>query len=104
MWPATAASMSGTHAAAAPVERIREVDGTTCIAMTQPLNREFAADGTTGAIRIFDLDSFEVIGRIPNANSPNGLVFDTATGTVAAVSAAVRDVRRIDAAAGDGGW
>ncbi|HJR15173.1 MAG TPA: hypothetical protein VJ833_14910 [Rhodanobacteraceae bacterium] len=63
-----------------------------------PIGRIRDIDGTTGAIRIFDLDSFEVIGRIPNANSPNGMFFDAAAGTVAAVSA--RDVRLIDSAAG----
>lgn len=84
----------------APVGRIRDVGNAVDIVTAPPLNRGFVADGTSGAIRIFDLGTLEVIGYIPDADPSNGMVFDAKTGTVAAVSSASRGVRLIDAAAG----
>lgn len=84
----------------APIGRIRDIGGATGIVTAPSLNRGFAADGTTGAIRVFDLATLEVIGRIPYTDPSSGMLFDAATGTVAAVSSASRDVTLIDAAAG----
>lgn len=84
----------------APVGRIRDISGTTGIVTAPSFNRGFAAEGSTGTISIFNLSTLQVVGRIPYGNPPNGMVFDAATGTVAAVSSAGRDVRLIDAASG----
>ncbi|TAM93486.1 MAG: hypothetical protein EPN40_13265 [Rhodanobacteraceae bacterium] len=84
----------------APVGRIHNIVGSTAIVTAPPLNRGFAADGTTGAIKVFDLDTLEIIRRIPYADPSSDMVFDATTGTVAAISAVARDVRLIDAAAG----
>ncbi len=57
------------------------------VALVPKLNRGFITDGGgSGAILVFDLDTYKVLGRIPTMPDSDGIIYDAATDLVLAVS------------------
>jgi DNA-binding beta-propeller fold protein YncE len=57
------------------------------VALVPKLNRGFITDGGgTGAILVFDLRSYQVLGRIPTMPDSDGIIYDAGTNRVLAVS------------------
>ena len=56
----------------------------------------FVTDGGAGNVAVFDPATLKVVARIPAGNNPDGLVFDSSTGTLWAFNNAGRDVTVID--------
>lgn len=57
------------------------------VAIVPALNRGFITDGGgTGAIIVFDLKTYAILGRIPTMPDSDGIIYDAATNKVLAVS------------------
>jgi DNA-binding beta-propeller fold protein YncE len=57
------------------------------VALVPKLNRGFITDGGgSGAILVFDLNTYKVLGRIPTMPDSDGIIYDPATDLVLAVS------------------
>jgi len=57
------------------------------VALVPKLNRGFITDGGgSGSILIFDLKTYEVLGRIPTMPDSDGIIYDPGTNLVLAVS------------------
>ena len=56
----------------------------------------FVTDGGAGNVAVFNPATLEVVARIPAGNNPDGLVFDSSTGTLWAFNNAGGDVTVID--------
>lgn len=57
------------------------------VALAPKLNRGFITDGGgSGAIFVFDLTSYKVLGRIPTMPDSDGIIYDAGTDLVLAVS------------------
>ena len=57
------------------------------VVLVPKLNRGFITDGGgSGAILVFDLKTYKVLGRIPTMPDSDGIIYDPATGLVLAVS------------------
>lgn len=57
------------------------------VALVPKLNRGFITDGGgSGAIFIFDLNSYKILGRIPTMPDSDGIIYDSGTDLVLAVS------------------
>jgi DNA-binding beta-propeller fold protein YncE len=57
------------------------------VALVPKLNRGFITDGGgSGAILVFDLKTYKVLGRIPTMPDSDGIVYDPGSGLVLAVS------------------
>ena len=52
------------------------------VALAPAAHRGFITDGGKGEVLIFDLASFEVLGKIPAADDADGAIFDAGTGKV----------------------
>jgi DNA-binding beta-propeller fold protein YncE len=57
------------------------------VALVPRLNRGFITDGGgSGAILVFDLETYKVLGRIPTMPDSDGIIYDAGTDLVLAVS------------------
>ena len=57
------------------------------VALVPQLNRGFITDGGgSGAIIVFDLKTYSVLGRVPAMPDADGIIYDAGTGLVLAVS------------------
>jgi DNA-binding beta-propeller fold protein YncE len=56
------------------------------VAIVPSLNRGFITDGGKGAILVFDLKTYAVLGKIPTMPDSDGIIYDKATDQVLAVS------------------
>ncbi len=57
----------------------------------------FVTDGGAGNVAVFDPATLKVVARIPAGNNPDGLVYDSSTGTLWAFNHTGGDVTVIDA-------
>jgi len=82
----------------AVLDRIDDTEGVHGVALVPELERGFTSDGRDGAMTVFDLKTFAVLGKVKAGTNPDAIVYDPASRRVFCFNGRGNDVTAVDAA------
>jgi DNA-binding beta-propeller fold protein YncE len=83
------------------VGTIADTPGVHGVALAPDLGDGFSSNGQAGTVSIFDLKTYQVIGRAQAGKNPDAIVYDRATKRVFTMNGLSRDSTAIDAVTGN---